>query len=376
MNSFEVNKGDLNAEKHRWAHFLQANMQHIEMMNINVYDSRKSSWAQNNVEFAAALDTPAPYLQEFTLIMGDNTKGIESLFSGTAPLLHRASISTNQQFHLSHFTSLKVLKLKISVHFHAQLLAMVPALLELEELDLFGSVDCSHATVPDASETRVVLLPSCRSLALKRMGSPLASYLLSSMSVSKLERLSVHEKLLPKDGVLEASFLQALALIAVQSTGAATLQLALQRNHLFVKASGTPVFAYSVDCSYLEKRCHFDEAEQLLEIAVPIFTMLSTNLSMQPKELVIELCQHAPASPLYMMDQSLLWRRVFAEYDHVEVLRLSGDTAEVIEVLNSSDSYFPLLSEVQFTEGTLVASSDLEILLDISRERAFSVSVY
>ncbi|KZT34586.1 hypothetical protein SISSUDRAFT_1131751 [Sistotremastrum suecicum HHB10207 ss-3] len=381
--SVHLNTQECNAIKSRlkgWADFLSANMEKTRELNIALSLPQRALRGADISFFASAINTPAPLLSEFVLNLHPDARNIiVHLFASNAPRLRSASIYADPQFDLSHFPSLRQLKMLLTPNKVHELLWMLEDLHDLEELSLIGVDVDFQPHIPDQPMVQVHL-PNCRSLTIKKMKSPTIKYLTSSFTMPELQRLSIHEIVVPNEyGVIKSSISEALSLLEHDTVSAHALHIALRPNHLFI-TSGDSSYSFSSDWSNLRNRFVSDADGGLLELAVTILSAFALQLLVSPKELIIENTLRTDnrtfaRSALELVDLESLWHHVFPEYPSVETLQLVGDFSSLNRVLNSPVLHLPNLSNICVQKGSPFAETNLDNLVRFCHSRSPQIAL-
>ncbi|KZT37843.1 hypothetical protein SISSUDRAFT_1120046 [Sistotremastrum suecicum HHB10207 ss-3] len=371
----------LNSKIDRWSSFLFENMSMIASLDICIRNK------QCSVGLAQSLDTPAPLLQSFTLSLGHNVELVKGFFSGFAPKLVSAHINTRQMFNLSCFPTIRVLKMQVDPYAHTPLLPTLAALSQLEELTLIGIRDPSRIDAseylyierypfPQAFPPMQIWLPACRSLTLKNLETPFVHGFLSTIHLSHIQVLAIHETVVrggyrDSFGWFPPTIAQPFPYIPLNPISPNFIRLILNPDSIYIQTDGTPSYTFSIDLRSLHSLSG-DGVEDLQTQIADILLMLTGQLSVRPHELIIvnNAGRGRPERPMSALDEvhfEQLWHHVLPFYGTVETLRLGGNVTAVVEAVCNSQTplLLPFLSEIEITEKPAICALDGTRLIEL-----------
>ncbi|KZT43208.1 hypothetical protein SISSUDRAFT_1040664 [Sistotremastrum suecicum HHB10207 ss-3] len=362
-------KATIDTNIQRWSAFLQSNMAAFKHLDLCI---RSAACSQ---ALSAALETSAPHLQTFKLVLG-NFQITKNLFAGNAPALRTAHLDTRHSLEITSFPFLSTASLRVCQENCRRILLALQSMSQLEDITLFGTED--YTDVPAQAATRrrrrlrPIVLPFCRRLRIRNMVSFSVRRLMANIRAPLLEDLEIRETVtVADDALIPTPIPLALASVPRSPVDPTALHIELHADRVRIKLDGTTRLHYLSDWSRVQTVAPGDH--RVLDAVTNLLTSLSTISGGQPVTISIDnniFCHSAPLTLLKGMNMHLLWSRVFCAYPHVHTLEVAGDVTEASEILFNlgRNSILPLLSRLHIRSirpGTLLPMYKLQRIQEV-----------
>ncbi|KZS90411.1 hypothetical protein SISNIDRAFT_488296 [Sistotremastrum niveocremeum HHB9708] len=345
------------SEAEQWIAFIRSNMNAVEHFDLRV----RSTVAFKKL--IGAFETPAPNLRSLAVnFVQQEYPSSMTFFSGQAPSLQTAKILSRLPWKLEPLRSVTTLTLHISQENLRKNVFQLQYMRNAEAITLTGAnwqdrrddVDIPPPSIPGS-----IVLPSCRRFEIKQLTASTAQYILDSVRLPILEKLTINETLYTRNlhtevptEIVRASIPRTLAAPSETWIPPTSLFIAVYLSRVIIKTNGTPSITYTSSWigTGMDQLLEAPDNECVLPTLIDMCTCLLSTLGVQPTDLVIRYNihpSHGQNTALSSIDPTLFFRELFETYHHIVNLDLSGRVGPATVIIRVDQHLLPICSRIK-----------------------------